>query len=126
DAERNRIGAPATRSQRPEWPEGRHRGRISVRPSAVSGLAVPLDATGARWLAEVGVGTVHVATDDEQALARARAAAGAAGGWLLRRDRAPGLDGFGRALPNARLAERVRIAFDPTGKCAPGRLPRDG
>jgi glycolate oxidase FAD binding subunit len=126
DAERSRIGAPAARSPRPEWPEGRHRGRISVRPSAVSALADPLDATGARWLAEVGVGTVHVATDDEQTLARARAAAEAAGGWLLREAGAPGLDGFGRALPNARLAERVRVAFDPTGKCAPGRLPRDG
>jgi hypothetical protein len=73
----------------------------------------------------VGVGTVHVATDDERALARARAAAEAAGGWMLREAGAPGLDGFGRQLPNARLAERIRAAFDPIGKCAPGRLPRD-
>ena len=54
-----------------------------------------------RWLAEVGVGTVHVAADDERALAAARAAAEAAGGWLLREAGAPGLDGFGVALPNA-------------------------
>jgi hypothetical protein len=125
DAERTRIGAPAERSERPAWPEGTHRGRISVRPSAVSALADPLDASGVRWLAEVGVGTVHVATDDERALARARATAEAAGGWMLREAGAPGLDGFGVARPNARLAERVRAAFDPTGKCSPGRLPRD-
>ena len=125
DAERNRIGAPAERGAPPTWPDGRHRGRISVRPAAVWGLADPLDATGVRWLAEIGVGTVHVATDDERALARARATAEAAGGWLLREAGARGLDGFGRALPNARLAERIRVAFDPTGKCAPGRLPRD-
>lgn len=124
DAERSRIGAPVERGAAPAWPDGRHRGRISIRPSAVAALADPLDATGARWLAEVGVGTVHVATDDERALARARAAAEAAGGWMLREAGAPGLDGFGRGLPNARLAERIRRAFDPAGKCAPGRLPR--
>ena len=77
-----------------------------------------------RWLAEVGVGTVHVAADEEASLAAARRAATDAGGWLLREAGAPGLDGFGRALPNARLMERVRAAFDPTGKLAPGRLPR--
>ncbi len=124
DAERIRIGAPAARAIRPAWPEGRHRGRISVRPSALPALAAPLDAAGVHWLAEVGVGTVHVATDQERALARARDAAHAAGGWMLREAGAPGLDGFGIALPNGRLADRVRAAFDPTGKCSPGRIPR--
>ncbi len=123
DAERIRIGAPAERSAAPAWPDGPHRGRISVRPSAVPTLADPLDATGVRWLAEVGVGTVHVAADAEAALARARAVAESAGGWLLREAGAPGLDGFGGAAPNAALAERIRDAFDPTGKCSPGRLP---
>jgi glycolate oxidase FAD binding subunit len=126
DSERSRIGAPAERSAAPAWPDGRHRGRISVRPSTIRDLADPLDAAGARWVAEVGVGTVHVAADDERVLARARAAAEAAGGWMLREAGAPGLDGYGSALPNARLAERIRRAFDPTGKCSPGRLPRDG
>jgi hypothetical protein len=96
---------------------------VSVRPAALRDLAPQLDRSGARWLAEVGVGTVHVAADDEATLARARAAAEAAGGWMLREAGAPGLDGFGVALPNARLSARVHAAFDPTGKCSPGRLP---
>jgi hypothetical protein len=45
---------------------------------------------------------------------------------LLREAGAPGLDGFGRALPNAALTARVKEAFDPTGKLAPGRLPIAG
>ncbi len=69
-----------------------------------------------RWVAEVGVGTVHVAADHEPALAAARAAATACGGWLLREAGAPSLDGFGRALPNTKLMERVRAAFDPVGQ----------
>lgn len=125
DAERARIGAPAARSEGPTWPAGMHRGRISVRPSALRALAPVLDQAKVRWIAEVGVGTVHVATDDVTALARARRAAEEAGGWLLREAGAPSLDGFGVALPNARLGARVRAAFDPAGKCSPGRLPAD-
>src|SRR5690242_304316 len=74
DAERVRIGAPAARSGGPTWAEGPHRGRISVRPSALGALAPELDRAKVRWLAEVGVGTVHVAADDAAGLARARAA----------------------------------------------------
>jgi hypothetical protein len=80
-------------------------------------------------MAEVGVGTVHVAADDETTLGRVRSAAEHAGGWMLREAGAPGLDGFGVGLANARLNARVGTAFDPTGKCSPGRLPlgaRDG
>jgi glycolate oxidase FAD binding subunit len=129
DDERGRIDR-ATDADAPAWPEGPHRGRVSVRPGALRELARALDRTDTRWLAEVGVGTVHVAADTEVALAAARAAAEAAGGWMLREAGAPGLDGFGRAsasgaLPNAAIAERIRVAFDPTGKCAPGRLPRE-
>jgi glycolate oxidase FAD binding subunit len=124
DAERSRLPVAAARSAQPPWPAGAHRGRVSVRPSSLPGLASVLDAAAVRWQAEVGVGTVHVAADTERALSRARAGAEAAGGWMLRETGAPGLDGFGTALPNALLAERVRNAFDPTGKCAPGRLPR--
>jgi FAD/FMN-containing dehydrogenase len=124
-AERAAIGAPTASAVAPSWPAGPHRGRIAVRPSAIGALAPALDATGARWMAEIGVGTVHVAADDEATLAAARDAATRSGGWLLREAGAPGLDGFGRALPNARLMERVRDAFDPTGKLSPGRFPHD-
>ena len=81
-----------------------------------------LDRTGVRWLAEIGVGTVHVAADTESDLAAARAAAESAGGWLLRETGAPGLDGFGEARPNAGLQARIRAAFDPTGKFSPERI----
>jgi glycolate oxidase FAD binding subunit len=125
-AERSRIPGEWDASAPPDWPRGAHRGRVSVRPSVVGELRADLDAAGVRWLAEVGVGTVHVAADDEASLAQARAAAAGAGGWMLREAGAPGLDGFGAAPANGKLAARVRRAFDPTGKCSPGRLPFDG
>jgi glycolate oxidase FAD binding subunit len=122
DAERARVDG-ANGAGAPNWPAGPHRARISVRPSALAALAPRLDAAGVRWLAEVGVGTVHVGADEQEALAAARTAALATGGWLLRESGAPGLDGFGSVFPNAKLAERVRAAFDPEGKLSPGRIP---
>jgi glycolate oxidase FAD binding subunit len=108
----------------PEWPDGPHRGRISVRPSRVRDLAPALDRIdGVEWLAEVGVGTVHVAASDPDGLVAARAAATAQGGWLLREVGAPGADGYGAPPPNLAILERIRAAFDPTGKLSPGRLP---
>lgn len=108
----------------PPWPSGEHRGRISVRPSRLSVLGRALDGiAGVRWIAEVGVGTVHVATDDVEVFAAARDAAATAGGWLLRETGAPMLDGFGCELPNAALMSRVKEAFDPEWKLASGRLP---
>ena len=108
----------------PEWPAGAHRGRISVRPGAVGELGADLRRIAElRWLAEIGVGTIHVSSDDPAALAAARGAAEAAGGWLLREAGAPELDGFGGSLPNAPLMARIKAAFDPTCKLAPGRLP---
>jgi glycolate oxidase FAD binding subunit len=113
----------------PAWPDGPHRGRISVRPAMVRVLAGALGSIpGLRWTAEVGVGTVHVAGDDGAALTAARRAAEAADGWLLREaggadPGGSGLDGFGRALPHRALTARIKAAFDPTGKLAPGRLP---
>jgi FAD/FMN-containing dehydrogenase len=107
------------------WPVGPHRGRISVRPGAVVELGVALDAVaGCRWIAEAGVGTVHVATESPAALAAARIAAQAVGGWLLREaGGGRGFDGFGRDLPDLAIARRLKAAFDPTGKLSPGRLP---
>ena len=100
----------------PELPTGPHRGRISIAPASVRELAPGLADTGVRWLAEIGVGTVHVAADSEAALAAARVAAARHGGWLLREAGAPGMDGFGVPLPNLGIMQRVRAAFDPEGK----------
>jgi FAD/FMN-containing dehydrogenase len=122
DVEAERVAMGTTGgSAAPEFPDGAHRGRISVRPSALPALAPALDGARVRWLAEVGVGTVHVAADSEADLLAARGAAEGAGGWLLRESGAPGLDGFGAARPNAALQERIRVAFDPSGKFSPGR-----
>jgi glycolate oxidase FAD binding subunit len=121
-AERRAAGTEAVAGA-PTWPEGPHRGRISVPPAALRALAPALAGTGARWLAEVGVGTVHVASDEEAAIGAARAVAERHDGWLLREAGAPGLDGFGRGLPNLALMQRIRRAFDPGAKLGRGRLP---
>ncbi len=109
----------------PALPEGPHRGRISVPPAATVAAGRRLsDATpSARWLAEIGVGTVHVACDEEQDLVCARDIAQQLNGWLLREAGAPGLEGFGIPLPNHALMTRVKAAFDPDRRFAPGRLP---
>lgn len=107
----------------PAWPSAAHRGRISVPPAELRVLLDRLPATGVSWAAEIGVGTVHVAAATPDALVAARDAAESVGGWLLREQGAPGVDGFGSALPNTALMQRIAEAFDPAGKCAPGRLP---
>jgi glycolate oxidase FAD binding subunit len=124
DVERERQAAGAEPvAGAPPLPVGPHRGRISIRPAGVRDLATALGDSGVRWLAEVGVGTIHVAAESVAALAAARTAAEAHGGWLLREAGGPGLDGFGRTLPNLAIMQRIRAAFDPTGKFNPGRLP---
>src|SRR5439155_25610061 len=125
-AERRAIGSEVVPGP-PPWPAGPHRGRISVRPAAIPRVGRALaELTGVTFLAEVGVGTVHVVAHAEEGLAAARRAATAEGGWLLREAGAPGLDGFGCVLPNLAVMRRLRDAFDPTGKLARGRLPFDG
>jgi glycolate oxidase FAD binding subunit len=107
----------------PDWPDGPHRGRISVRPRRVARLRDALDDVGGlRWVAEIGVGTVHVAAEETGPLRAARDAAHDADGWLLREAGGDGLDGFGRGLPNLPIMARLKAAFDPTGKLAPGRV----
>jgi FAD/FMN-containing dehydrogenase len=107
----------------PPWPEGRHRGRISAPPLALEKLGAQLCALDVAWMAEAGVGTVHVASSTEAGLAAAREAATALGGWLLRECGAAGLDPFGRALPNLAVMRRLKYALDPDGKLNRGRLP---
>lgn len=108
----------------PHRPAGDHRGRISVAPARLAVLTPALDGlAGLGYLAEHGVGTVHVATDEPGRLAAARRIAEEHGGWLLREAGAPELDPFGAAFPAPALQARVRAAFDPTGKLAPGRIP---
>ena len=108
----------------PGWPDGAHRGRISVRPSRLRELGPVLgEIDGVSWVAEVGVGTVHVAAAEPEGLVAAREVASAHDGWLLREAGAPGVSGYGRQLPNLAILERIRAAFDPTGKLSPGRLP---
>jgi glycolate oxidase FAD binding subunit len=107
----------------PGWPEGAHRARISVAPARLRELAGELDGCGARWVGELGVGTVHVAADDVATVAATRDAATGHGGWLLREAGAPGLDPFGIAPANLALTRRVKAAFDPDDRCNPGRIP---
>jgi len=116
--------AGLTTAAPPAGPVGAHRGRISVAPDAVAGVTDALGAiSGLGWFAEHGVGTVHVAADDAAAIAAAREVAHAHDGWLLREAGAPELDPFGVDLPALALQRRIRVALDPTGKLAPGRVP---
>jgi len=121
-AETTRLGGvPA---QAPAWPEGPHRGRISVRPARVDAVVRALGEAGVTVLGEAGVGTVHVAAATPDGLDVARACAHAEGGWLLRESGGgAGADGFGVAVSSAELMARIKDALDPAGKCNPGRLP---
>ncbi len=120
-AECRTLGLEATDA--PPLPDGPHRGRISVPPGRLGRTVESLTGrSGLRSVGEVGVGTVHVATDDEATLAWARTTAETHGGWMLREAGAPGLDPFGREVAASDLQRRIRTALDPTGKLAPGRV----
>lgn len=117
------VACGLTRGGAPGTPDGPFRGRISVAPGRLPDLARRLSSVPElEWLAEVGVGTVHVATPVRAALVAARAAAHDLGGWLLR-EQGAGVDGFGVPLPNLGVMRRLKAALDPSGKLNPGRLP---
>ena len=124
DAQMSTVGLePMSEPPGTAPPHGPHRGRISVEPNRISELADGLRGLDARWAAELGVGTVHIAADDPVALAAAREAAQRSGGWLLREAGAPDLDPFAASFPAAAVQQRLRTALDPTGKLSPGRVP---
>ncbi len=109
----------------PTHRDHRHQGRISVAPRAIGVLTSALDAELADrvdWWAEWGVGTVHVGTDTSEALGVARAIASRHGGWLLREAGADDIAPFGVDRPNVHLQQRVKAAFDPLDRFAPGRF----
>jgi len=110
---------------RPELPAGPYRGRISVRPGRIASLGDELGGiAGLAFLAEVGVGTVHVAAPGPEPVRAARAAAERRGGSLLR-EAGSDVDGFGAPLVNLDVMRRVKAGLDPAGKLSPGRLPLD-
>ncbi len=106
----------------PALPDGRHRGRVSVAPGRARACAAALGSE-VRWCAELGVGTIHIATDDLVAFAEARKVAHAHGGWMLREAGGGDDDGYGCPLPNLAVMQRIKSAFDPQGRCNPGRIP---
>ena len=118
----NLDGAPAAAP--PPWPDGPHRGRISVPPGVVDAVGRRLTDAGIAWVGEAGIGTIHVAAAREDDLAAARAIAHAADGWLLREAGASGLEGFGVEMPNAEVMARIKDALDPEHRMNPGRVPR--
>lgn len=107
----------------PPAPLGDHRGRISIPPERTGELLATVPG-GARVRAELGVGTVLVATDSAEELDACRRAAHAVGGWMLREaGGSPDDDGFGTPIPAPLVAARIRAAFDPDGRMNPGRIP---
>ncbi len=92
-----------------------HRGRASVRPGALPAVATRLREISCRWLAEGGVGTVHVSAETEAGLADA-ANRGRSRGRL---DAARGGRARSRSV-RRRVAERRRLRADQ------GRVRSDG
>ncbi len=113
--------------RRPTLPAGAHQGRISLPPDRLRACVSDLmHIDGAEVLAEMGVGTVHFGAPLATDLVAARLIAHQHRGWLLRERGGPeDFDGFGVPIPNASLTARIKAAFDPLNKLAPGRMNYD-
>jgi hypothetical protein len=120
DVDAQRGSMQSTRM--PTLPEGPHRGRIAVAPGEVRTVGTVLNGSVA-WCAEINVGTIHVAADDEAGFVHAREVAHAHGGWMLREAGVPADDGYGQPLPNLEVMRRIKSAFDPEHRMNPGRMP---
>ena len=107
----------------PAWPDGPHRGRISVRPAALPTWATRSREPRGSGGSPRSASALCTSRRTIRSCSAPRAVAESAGGWMLREAGAPDLDGFGVALPNAAVMARIKDAFDPTGKLSPGRLP---
>ena len=118
-------GAGLDECEAPALPEGAHRGRISVAPDAITALVADLEHhDDLRWCAELGVGTVHIAADTAGALAtRARIARTHTTAGCSAKRAVTAWTRSAASSPNRALMSRIKAAFDPTGKLAPGRLP---
>ncbi len=115
-----------TEGSAPAWPDGTHRGRISVRPSRLREVGPALDEIdGVRWLAEVGVGTVHVAADDPRRARRRPRGRRRARGMAAARGGRAGLERVrpGTAEPRDPRADpgRIRSHRQALARPAPGR-----
>ena len=117
------VGGLGAARPPPALPDGAHRGRISVAPGARA-------STSRRARRVSGVALVRRARRRHRARrrrrrrgarrARARSRTRTAAGCCARRADAAADRRLRRALPNAELMRRVKDAFDPTGKLAPG------
>ena len=125
---RRRRGRRAGRDGDDRWKRG---ARVPERlaPGSDLGPAVGADRARARARPRAGAlaapksvsGTVHVAADAEaDAACRARGRRSRRR-LVAARGGCAGLDGFGAAFPNLALHERIRAAFDPTGKFSRAR-----
>ena len=108
-------------SSMPAFPDGPHRGRISVRPPArrVARGGARRAPASAGWRRSASAPCTSRPTPRRRSPRRGRRRR-PHGGWLLREAGAPGLDGFGDALPNAGLQARISAAFDPDGQVLAG------
>lgn len=106
-------------------PELPARARAAVDPAALEAFVAEIAPLELRWVAQDGVGVVHL-DGAAPALASAREAAVRHGGSLLVLDPTLGLPAFGPGPGRGddAMTERVRAALDPDGLLAPWRWTR--